>query len=131
MKRLSRHGSCLKKNLNASRPFEHPSIRGENVKTFRWDHRLQIRNLFISHSAFWLPTRKNYFHTVANPARGLLNRGKRNASVARKFLASLSQANAKLKYRSLIISCYQAEEVDRSNFIFWRRIFCGESRVFF
>ena len=33
----------FKKNLNASRPSEHPSIRGENVKTFRWDHRLQTQ----------------------------------------------------------------------------------------
>ena len=24
---------CLKKNLNASRPSEHSSVRGENVKT--------------------------------------------------------------------------------------------------
>ena len=40
--------SCLKKNLNASRPSEHPPVRGENVKTFsRWDHRLQIQNLFM------------------------------------------------------------------------------------
>ena len=31
------------------------------------------------HSAYWLPTRKNYsvLYTVANPARGLLNREKR------------------------------------------------------
>ena len=29
----------LEKNLNASRPSEHPPVRGENVKTFRWDHR--------------------------------------------------------------------------------------------
>ena len=28
--------------LNASRPSEHPRVRGKNVKTFRWDHRLQI-----------------------------------------------------------------------------------------
>ena len=34
--------SCLKKNLNASRPSEHPSVRGEKVKAFRWDHRLQM-----------------------------------------------------------------------------------------
>ena len=35
--------SYLKKNLNASRPSEHPSARGKNVKTFsRWGHRLQI-----------------------------------------------------------------------------------------
>ena len=32
----------IKKNLNVSRPSEHPPVRGENVKTFRWDHRLQI-----------------------------------------------------------------------------------------
>ena len=31
---------CSKKNLNASRPSEHPPVRGGNVKTFRWDHRL-------------------------------------------------------------------------------------------
>ena len=34
--------------LNASRPSEHPPVRGENVKTFRWDHRLQIQNLFMA-----------------------------------------------------------------------------------
>ena len=40
---------CLKKTLNASRPSEHPPVRGENVKTFRWDHnRLQIENLFMA-----------------------------------------------------------------------------------
>ena len=39
---------CLKKNLNASRPSEHSPVRGENVKTFRWDHRLQIQNLFMA-----------------------------------------------------------------------------------
>ena len=38
----------LKKNLNASRPSEHPPVRGENVKTFRWDHRLQKQNLFVA-----------------------------------------------------------------------------------
>ena len=29
----------LKNNLIASRPSEHPPVRGENVKTFRWDHK--------------------------------------------------------------------------------------------
>ena len=38
----------LKKNLNTSKPSEHPPVRGENVKTFRWDHRLQIQNLFMA-----------------------------------------------------------------------------------
>ena len=39
---------CLKKNMNASRPSEHPPVRGENVKTFSgWYHnRLQRQNLF-------------------------------------------------------------------------------------
>ena len=31
----------------------------------------------FSHSAYWLPTRKKSLYTVANPARGLLNRGKK------------------------------------------------------
>ena len=63
-----------------------PQSGGKTVKTFRWDHRLQIRNLFMafkrvpllpscfSHSAHCLPTRKKLLYTVANPARGLLNR---------------------------------------------------------
>ena len=38
----------------------------------------------FSHSAHWLPTRKKLFYTVANPARGLLNREKRK----RKSLAA-------------------------------------------
>ena len=33
------------KSERVSRPSEHPPVRGENVKTFRWDHRLQIQNL--------------------------------------------------------------------------------------
>ena len=32
--------ACLKKNMNASRPFEHPPVRGKTVKTFRRDHRI-------------------------------------------------------------------------------------------
>ena len=31
---------CVRENMDASRPSEHPPVRGENVKTFRWDHRL-------------------------------------------------------------------------------------------
>ena len=38
---------CLKKKQNAPRPSEHPPVRRENVKTFRWDHRLHIQNLFM------------------------------------------------------------------------------------
>ena len=39
--------------LNASRPSEHFPVRGGNFKTFRWDHRLQIQNLFMSFK--WVP----------------------------------------------------------------------------
>ena len=34
------------------RPSEHPPVRGGNVKTFRWDHRLQIQNLFMAFNGF-------------------------------------------------------------------------------
>ena len=34
--------------MNASGPAEHPPVRGENIKTFRWYHRLQIQNLFVA-----------------------------------------------------------------------------------
>ena len=40
-----------KKNLNAPRPSEYPPVRGKNVKTFRWDHRLQIQNLSMAFKA--------------------------------------------------------------------------------
>ena len=37
---------CLEKNMNALfRPSEYPPVRGKNVKTFRWDHRLHVQNL--------------------------------------------------------------------------------------
>ena len=38
---------CLKKNLSASRLSEHPPVKGETVKTFRWNHRLQIQRLLF------------------------------------------------------------------------------------
>ena len=73
--------SCLEKNQNAPRPYEHPPVRGGNVKTFRWDHRLQIQNLLMAllSLAFsvLVTNPKKLLHTVANPARGLLNREKR------------------------------------------------------
>ena len=35
-------------DLSASRPSEHPSVRGGgNVKTFRWNHRLQKQNPMV------------------------------------------------------------------------------------
>ena len=40
--------TCLEKNLNASRPSVHPTVRRRNVPTFRWDHRLQRQNLFMA-----------------------------------------------------------------------------------
>ena len=45
--------ALLKKNLNAS--TEHPPVRGENVKTIRWDHRLQVQNLFMAFKRVELP----------------------------------------------------------------------------
>ena len=34
--------TCLKENLNASRPSGHPPVSEKDVKRFRWDHnRLQ------------------------------------------------------------------------------------------
>ena len=33
--------------MNVSRPSEHPTVRGENAKTFRWDHRLQRQNFVV------------------------------------------------------------------------------------
>ena len=46
--RLDTH-HFLKKNLNACRPSEHPPvIRGGNIKTFWWGHRLQRQNLFMA-----------------------------------------------------------------------------------
>ena len=38
----------FKKNQNAPIPSEHPPVRRKNVKTFRWDQRLQIQNLFMA-----------------------------------------------------------------------------------
>ena len=34
--------------MNACRHSEHPPVREKNVKTFRWDHRLQRQNLFMA-----------------------------------------------------------------------------------
>ena len=46
---LSSSRIYLKKTLNVSRPSEHPPVRGENVKTFRWGHRLQIiQDIFMA-----------------------------------------------------------------------------------
>ena len=39
-------GCCLEKKLNASRLAEHPPVRGENVKTFRREHRLLLVHTF-------------------------------------------------------------------------------------
>ena len=96
-----------KKNLNASDynldllSIPQPGRR-KNVKTFRWDHRLQRRNLFMAfnRAARWVVTLGKQYHVgeepivilfvgmcehyilqsmdqpskVANPARGQLNR---------------------------------------------------------
>ena len=38
--------------MNASRPSEHPPVRGVNVITFRLDHGLQVQNLFCYHIGY-------------------------------------------------------------------------------
>ena len=40
--------SVFKENLSASRPSEHPTQGGGNVKTLRRDHRLQRQNIFMA-----------------------------------------------------------------------------------
>ena len=47
---LARHSfsTSFKKNQNASRPSEHSPVMGKKIKTFRWDQRLQIQNLFMA-----------------------------------------------------------------------------------
>ena len=55
----------------------------------------------FSHSAHWLPTRKNYqvLYKVANPARGLLNREKKESSAPPppRALCSFGEKNKKNK----------------------------------
>ena len=51
--------SGFKENQSTPRPSEHPLVTspgygGENVKTFRWDQRLQIQNLFMVSVLFLL-----------------------------------------------------------------------------
>ena len=55
---------CFKKNLNASRPSEHPTVKGKNVKTFRWNHRLQRQNLVIPVDLNGFPDGSNIGSTV-------------------------------------------------------------------
>ena len=60
-----------------------PSLSGHAI-AYRWRSLPRVRRhraiccyCCFSHSAYWLPTRKKLLYTVANPARGLLNREKR------------------------------------------------------
>ena len=57
----------FKENLNASRPSEHAAVRGENVKAFRWDHRLQRQNLFVTSVQTILVRCKSTAATVPAP----------------------------------------------------------------
>ena len=92
---------CLKKNLNASGPSEH----------------LPVSGIFFcfSHSAYLLPTRKNYFIfytvVVAIPLLVVLKRGKREqknrkpgSAAAVKPLAAPSAHYFQLIYDLLIIT---------------------------
>ena len=56
----------------------------------------------FSHSAHWLPTTKKLLYTVANPARGLLNRGekkKRKKSLAAPPPPSRAARSEKIKIK--------------------------------
>ena len=55
----------LKKNQSAPRPSEHPPVRGQNLKTFRWDHRLQIQNLLSHLNGFLYGSNIGCCRTVA------------------------------------------------------------------
>ena len=51
---------------------------------------LFIKKILTFSVAYWLPTRKKLLHTVANPARGLLNREKNRKSLARSVRACIN-----------------------------------------
>ena len=66
---------CLKKNLNAPRPSEHPPVRGKKCQNVIWVGSIA---LFLAFSALVAnPKKKPILYTVTNPARGLLNREKK------------------------------------------------------
>ena len=56
----------------------------------------------FSHSAHWLPTRKKLLYTVANPARGLLNRGKKSKEKSGSALPPPHLYNTNSKILSLV-----------------------------
>ena len=64
----------FKENLNATKPSEQSKDLGGNVGCK--DKHSWFDCCCFSNSAHWLPTRKKVLYTVANPARGLLNRAK-------------------------------------------------------
>ena len=67
--RLARSArGCLKKHLNAPRPSEHPPVWGKKCQN--------VLLLFLTFSAL-VANPKRLLCTVANPARGLLNREKK------------------------------------------------------
>ena len=53
----------------------------------------------FSHSAYWLPTRKKLLYTVANPARGLLNREKRTKEKVWQHASPPTPRTAKITRR--------------------------------
>ena len=54
-----------------------PSARRLGLWVWLRNSTLPLSCCCFSHSAHWLPTRKKQLYTVANPARGLLNREKK------------------------------------------------------
>ena len=74
----------------------------------------------FSHSAQWLPTRKKLLYTVANPARGLLNRKKKKKEVWQRpppppppprARCSFGEKNKKIKKSRDASTCLGATQV--------------------
>ena len=54
LRRFRRVRTFLKKNLNASRRSEHPSVRGKKMTKRLGGHRLQKQNLFLERRTYVL-----------------------------------------------------------------------------
>ena len=63
---------CVQSAIRASAYY----VRIQSIQSIKTSKHNSICCCF-SHSAHWLPTRKKLLYTVANPARGLLNREKK------------------------------------------------------
>ena len=70
-------GSHVPRQPAHLRAYLRDSSRFPRRRPFIYLHSVDVVGCCFSHSAYWLSTRKKLLYTVANPARGLLNREKR------------------------------------------------------